>query len=309
MGADLISIIDFNGYEPIDYYGGNAGRKYGICYDGAVWIIKYPQSTKGFAGKHLLSYTTSPLSEYIGSHVYESLGIPVHKTLLGFSLDKIVVACKDFRAKGDTLIEFHDLKNAIESSDGSSGSGTDLQSALETIETNKLLQSVVGVTERFWDMFIVDTLINNNDRNNGNWGILQHADGSADIAPVYDNGNSLFGKRTPSLMQERLESENLMMEDAVRVNVSIYTITGQNGEPEHIHPFDYLKTTENPDCLSALKRISERCDQNKIEEIIDSIPETFNNITVCPAGMKEFYKELLNRKNEELQLIIKERDL
>jgi hypothetical protein len=305
----LISIIDFNEYDPIDYYGGNAGRKYGICYERAVWIIKYPQTTKGFEGKHLLSYTTSPLSEYIGSHVYESLGISVHETLLGFSLNKIVVACKDFRAKGDTLIEFHDLKNAIESSDGSSGSGTDLQSALETIATSKLLKSIEGVTERFWDMFIVDTLINNNDRNNGNWGVLQHANGSADIAPVYDNGNSLFGKRTPSLMQERLESENLMIEDAIKVNVSIYTITGQDGEPEHIHPFDFLRTTENPDCLSALKRISGRYDQNKINKIIDTIPETFNNITVCPAGMKEFYKELLSRKHKELQSIANERDL
>jgi hypothetical protein len=100
-----------------------------------------------------------------------------------------------------------------------------------------------------------------------------------------------------------------MMEDAIKVNVSIYTIAGQDGEPEHIHPFDFLRTTENSDCLSALKRISGRYDQSRIKEIIDAIPETFNNITVCPAGMKEFYKELLNRKNEELQSIANERNL
>lgn len=44
-----------------------------------------------------ISYTTSPLSEYIGSYIYESIGIPVHVTKLGIKDGKVVVAYKDFR--------------------------------------------------------------------------------------------------------------------------------------------------------------------------------------------------------------------
>ena len=52
-----------------------------------------------------ISYVTSPLSEYIGSHIYEILGYDVHKTILGICNDgkrnKVVCACKDF-IKDDT---------------------------------------------------------------------------------------------------------------------------------------------------------------------------------------------------------------
>jgi len=38
----------------------------------------------------------TPLSEFLGSHIYAILGYPVHETLLGYRKGKIVVACKDF---------------------------------------------------------------------------------------------------------------------------------------------------------------------------------------------------------------------
>lgn len=69
-------------------YGGKSGFKYGVIIDGERWMIKFPENTREFPGRdkknnHVPSYTTSPLSEYIGSHIYEILGIPVHETKLG----------------------------------------------------------------------------------------------------------------------------------------------------------------------------------------------------------------------------------
>lgn len=43
-----------------------------------------------------LSYSNSPVCEYIGSKVYELIGLPVHHTILGYRNNKIVVACEDF---------------------------------------------------------------------------------------------------------------------------------------------------------------------------------------------------------------------
>ena len=56
-----------------------------------------------------ISYTTSPISEYIGSYVYEIIGIPVHKTMLGIKDKKVVVACKDFHK--NNLIVFEDYNS------------------------------------------------------------------------------------------------------------------------------------------------------------------------------------------------------
>lgn len=75
---------------------------------------KVPREYKGFYGKtkknaHFPSYTASPLSEYIGSQIYQSLGIPVHETMLGIRDNKLVVACKDFDPL-HRLVEYGQIK-------------------------------------------------------------------------------------------------------------------------------------------------------------------------------------------------------
>ena len=54
-----------------------------------------------------ISFTTSPLSEYVGSHIYQLLGYTAHNTMLGYYFNKelskkqIVVACEDFTDEFD----------------------------------------------------------------------------------------------------------------------------------------------------------------------------------------------------------------
>ena len=66
--------FDLNDYplsERNGTYGGKAGSKEGIIAEGEYWIVKYPQNTQGMRGT-LASYTTAPLSEYIGSNIYDT---------------------------------------------------------------------------------------------------------------------------------------------------------------------------------------------------------------------------------------------
>ena len=71
------------------------------------------------------------------------------------------------------------------------GMGTNLNDILKIIENHRIFRDIrEKMMERFWNMFIVDALISNFDRNNGNWGILKDSKGNRRIAPVYDNGNS-----------------------------------------------------------------------------------------------------------------------
>ena len=88
----MIKIVDFSKVQGNNLpYGGNAGLKKGFTWNGENWFLKFPKSTKGFRDMEI-SYTTSPLSEFIGSQIYEMLDIPVHSTKLGVYENKVVFA-------------------------------------------------------------------------------------------------------------------------------------------------------------------------------------------------------------------------
>ena len=65
---DIYNESDKNGA-----YGGAAGRKDGIIIDGEKWLIKYPKNLSQMEGSNA-SYSTAPLSEYLGSHIYKIIG-------------------------------------------------------------------------------------------------------------------------------------------------------------------------------------------------------------------------------------------
>lgn len=194
-----MKMVDFNGYEQnLRMYGGTAGRKIGITYNGKNYLLKFPGNLKEQVMKNIrLSYSNSPVCEYIGSQVYQLLGFSVHETILGERNGKIVVACGDFLKDGEKLYEFDKIKVTFEphfldsSGNETNGVGVDLYEILMTIQEHQFLKDISEIKEHFWNMFVVDALIGNPDRNNNNWGIILDMNGSKRIAPVYDNGNCL----------------------------------------------------------------------------------------------------------------------
>lgn len=281
-------------------YGGKSGFKYGIIFNNERWMIKFPENTKNFPGRnkknnHLPSYTTSPVSEYIGSHIYESLGINTHQTRLAYRNKKIVVACKDFNMNQE-FVDFERIKNFEQDLEeallGSSSSyqGEYLHDVLYLLDNSELLKNVKGMKEHFWDMFLVDAFIRNNDRNNGNWGIMvNHKNKISSIAPVFDNGNAFFNKRNPSVSEARIQSEQMLIEDALKTSVSFFKDEKGNA----IHPFAYIESLHNQDCTSALLRFAKRLDMKKIKEIICSIPETAFGLSVITFEQKEHYYKMM----------------
>ena len=150
-----------------------------------MYLLKVQGNLKEQHMKNInLSYSNSPVCEYIGSKIYELVGLPVHNTILGTRNDKIVVACEDFLMDGDRLYEFDKIKVTFEprflDSNGNetNGVGVDLYEIMMTIQEHPFLQDVPGVQEHFWNMFVIDALIGNTDRNNSNWGIILRKDGA-----------------------------------------------------------------------------------------------------------------------------------
>ena len=122
-------------------YAGANGSKISVIYDGEQYMLKFPPLPS--INKEM-SYSNSCISEYIGCHVFESVGIPVQKTLLGtYSKNgktKIVVACKDFTRVGVVLQDFASLKNTIIDSERN-GYGTELDDIIDTIERQSAIDS------------------------------------------------------------------------------------------------------------------------------------------------------------------------
>lgn len=238
-----------------------------------------------------MSYTNGCASEYIGCHIFESIGIPVQKTLLGTytknGKEKVVVACRDFTSTGIVLQDFASLKNTIIDSEHN-GYGTELSDIMCAIEEQTAINPY-KLKEWFWNIFIVDALIGNWDRHNGNWGFLYNTEtDKMEIAPVYDCGSCLFPQADEVIMQNTLDSQD-------ERNLRIYQIplSGIKVNGAKINYYDFIYSLENKDCNSALKRIHPKIDLAKINQIIDNTPY-INDL------QKRFYKTMLKERKEKI---------
>lgn len=269
-------------------YAGANGSKISVIYNNEQYMLKFPPLPT--INKEM-SYTNSCISEYIGCKIFDSVGIPVQETVIGTytsnGREKIVVACKDFTSPGITLQDFVSLKNRIIDSERN-GYGTELNDILSTIDEQTSMDSD-AIKIRFWDMFIVDALIGNWDRHNGNWGFLyNNSTDEVVLAPVFDCGSSLYLQVDDELMTIILNNKNEFNHRIFDIPLSAITYNGKK-----INYFNFLSEGIFEDCNTALKRILSRIDMKKFYEIIDGTP-TVTDI------QNEFYKTMLTARKERI---------
>lgn len=269
-------------------YAGANGSKISVLYNGELYMIKFPAVP---AINKEMSYANGCISEYIGCHIFESVGIPVQKTLLGTytknGKEKIVVACKDFTSNGNVLQDFASLKNTMIDS-VHNGYGTELSDILETLEKQTAIDSQ-DLTAWFWDMFIVDAFIGNWDRHNGNWGFLYNTlTDELKLAPIYDCGSCLFPQADEEIMQR-------VLTDSAELELRIFErpLSGIKINGQKIQYFKFISSLQNRDCNSALKRIVPKIDMKKVYEIIEQTP-------FISDIQKEFYKIILSARKERI---------
>jgi len=315
-----MEIFDFSNSEYSNRngsYGGAAGDKDGIVIDGEPWIAKYPKSNEGMAKSDKLSrMSQTPLSEFIGSHIYEILGYPVHKTLLGIRKNYLVVACKDFCDENTRLLEMRTLKN-IHISEMNQKFNVDLHETDDDhlvnlnelfvqFEMNPEISKINGISERFWNQVVIDGLIGNNDRNNGNWGILSCGD-KRELAPIFDNGASFYPKKSTIAIEQILK---LPEADQARNNANVqepFTIDGEH----HLSYRSILDLTESEipaaqvELLKAAVISNTELVESKLNEIIEfvkSIPGSYEGYEIISEPRREYYlKSFITRFEDVLK--------
>ena len=244
-------------------YGGSKGSKISIYFNGDHYMLKFPPKP---VRNTEASYTNSCVCEYVACHIFKALGMETQETLLGMYGDKLAVACKDFETDGFVLKDFAYLKNTIVDS-LHNGYGTELYEVLDTIREQQIISPVI-LEEFFWNMFIIDALLGNFDRHNGNWGFLINEErGLVKIAPVFDCGSCLYPQLEESGMRNVMENRENIDE---RLYVFPNSVIKQDGVK--INYAQFLIKTEEMGCLRALHTIGQRIDLAEINSIIDDTP-------------------------------------
>ena len=183
-------MIDFTDCkELLNVYSGSEVKKR-LMYDNKNYLVKFPDPVR--EKNKNISYINNAFSEYVGSHIFELCGFDTQKTILGIfrknDRDKIVCACEDFTKPNDKLIEFGFIALSTSTEEKT---GTNLDDILKVIDESNMINSE-DTKKRFFDMFIIDALIGNTDRHNGNWGfIATDIEDGIKFSPIYDCGSCL----------------------------------------------------------------------------------------------------------------------
>lgn len=270
-------MIDFtNAIEEFNKYKGSEKKKT-LIYDSKRYLVKFPDPIR--EKNKNISYINNAYSEYVGSNIFRIVGFKVQNTILGKykynGNDKIVCACEDFTDEENELYEFESI--AL-SSNPDKKIGTEVEDIMEVIQTNRMICS--DTSKMFWKMFIIDALIGNTDRHNGNWGFLINVKTQKiEFSPIYDCGSCL----NPLLEDTEIEK---LDEIAIKnLAINCYSCLRENGK--RINYINYIKKMKNKECNDAIKEIFLDIKINEINKFIDEI-EGISNIR------KAFYKSIIN---------------
>ena len=281
-------MIDFtNAIEQLNSYRGSEKKKT-LIYNDHKYLVKFPDPIR--EKNKNISYINNAFSEYIGSNIFKIVGIKTQNTILGKyqynGKEKIVCACEDFTDEKHVLYEF---ENLALSTNPDKKIETELNDRMEVIEESKMINNI-ETKEKFWDMFVIDSLIGNTDRHNGNWGfLLNKTTGKVSFSPIYDCGSCL----NPMLEDE--EIENMSQIELKNLAINCYSCIKENGKK--INYMSYIRQMQNEECNNAIKRLFSNINIEEINKFIDNI-ECISNIR------KDFYKNIIEQRYEIIKIVI-----
>ena len=282
-------MIDFsNATEEFNNYKGSEKKKT-LIYNGKKYLVKFPDPIR--EKNKNISYINNAFSEYIGSNIFKIIGFETQNTILGKynynGKEKIVCACEDFTSDENELFEFEGL--AL-STNLDKKIDTELSDIIDVIDECKMINSS-ETKLKFWKMFVVDALIGNTDRHNGNWGFLVNKKTKqVTFAPIYDCGSCL------NPMIEDKEIERLNDTELKNLAINCYSCLKEDGNK--INYMVYIRSMKNDNCNDAVKEIFLRININQIKEFIDEI-------SYISEGRKAFYLNIIEQRYNIIKTVYK----
>ena len=282
--------MDFTKCERVeDYaYGGAGGNKIAVRHQDKIYMLKFPPSPK--SGNVSMSYTNSCISEHIGCLVFRNVGINAQETMLGeyrtgTGKTRLVCACLDFTQNNKSLIDFISTKNSVVDSE-SNGTSTELEAVTYAIMKQKKVDAA-KLLAFYYDIFVVDALLGNFDRHNGNFGLLyDKSKNSFEIAPIYDCGSCLLPQADDDALQFYLDNRGEFNSRIFNFPQSAIRVNGKK-----LNYYDYINSMQDDELNRALLRVVPKIDFNNIDQIINDTP-------YISDIRKDFYSKYMKQRFE-----------
>ncbi len=271
---------DFSVYSKNDRIYTGSEEKFGITIDREYYIVKFQKNSEtGLLNNHI--------SEHIGSNIFNLIGESAQLTMLGKYNGRNVVVCKDFNEEGETFTPFNGVGESSLDRDKNLYQYT-YEDVTRMLHENSKITHVKDTVEKFWNMYIIDALIGNFDRHGANWGFIKK-DQAYRFAPVFDNGSSLFPRRTTEeLMIEVLNDDHKMKEITYKYPTSQIRL----GKHKSSY-YEIINSLKFEDCNKALIRIYNRINLHKINSFIELQKE-------LTELQKRFYKHIINYRYQHI---------
>jgi len=272
--------MDYSKYRENGRFYSGSEHKIGITIEGKDWILKFQKSSE-------IGPLMNHLSEYIGSHIFQMIGLPTQNTALGTYKGADVVAMEDFTGNGFLFVPFNDVGDSTLEEDKERFHYS-YEDIMAMLEENKKLTDVEETILIFWEMYLVDALIGNFDRHGGNWGFLKK-DNKYTLASIFDNGSCLFPRLNTDAACQAVLDDPAEIERRTLVFPTSQIRLG-NRKSSY---YDVISSLRFPECNRALRGIFPKIDLEKIDSFFDSIVE-------CSPTRKQFYKTILKERYEKL---------
>ena len=269
---------DYSKYKKTNAVFSGAEKKHEILISGQKYIVKFQKNSE-------VGLTMSHVCEYIGSHIFQLLGIDAQQTFLGTCEGRNVVVMKNFLDKNEVFVAFNGIGESTLEREKElyQYSYMDICAMLEE---NTKLTNVQETVERFWEMFIVDALIGNFDRHGSNWGFIKK-ENKYRMAPVFDNGSCLYPRiNNEQKIHDILNDESEILKRIYQFPRSHIKVKGRKSSY-----FEVINSLQFEQCNKALKRIVPKVHLEDFYDLIDSV-ECISNL------QKEFYKTMIKRRFE-----------
>lgn len=253
--------------------------KYGISYDNKYYIVKPREDLDD----------SSIFSEYVASHFINNLGFEAHNTELVDTDEGMCVVIEDFMNSYGLLRPFSETKQSSE--------GTNIENKGYTYEDiQKLIRKHTKVPDEFkpealksfWNMFFLDAILGNRDRHAGNWGYIVLGEESEfyRIAPLYDNGASLFPSVIPKLGAYKRNKFKFLYERCEKFPACLIKDEGKRTN------YYYFVNKKNLQRFDLMYEAYKRFKSIGVFAVKDAIVKAVSHHLI-PDDLKEFYKNIV----------------
>lgn len=177
-------------------------------------------------------------------------------------------------------------------SSGISQHSIKIEEILLQFEMNELFKNNQDIKNLFWEMLVIDFIINNNDRNKNNWGLLYNKDDKIyKSAPIYDNGSSFVSKHTDEKLLGIMSTESKMI-NSVLNGMCYYTIDNVVMNFKKFFVTLHMKKLDK-DLNNAIDIVRDKIvsSWNSIVQFINDIPNDESGLKIISNIQKKFFIE------------------